>query len=319
MKSRVVVGIITIVAGLAGAVFVPSAASANCVTFEQIQGATAEGTYVTCGGDDISYRIPILDSVVFGGITYNDVYATTNSVVTFGSPDGTWSTYPPTPGISFQSLDWVEGVPGSPYWYNSHSDEFFNITTTNSGFVVELQGRYYWTYPNGELIHNILAFGRNPDGTLQIQSFTSSSNENYRNGCRLTYNGPIIDFETCGITRQVSVEAITAFVEQIVDNDLPPPVVYEPVPDPAQQSRTEAISGVAGGDGTQVEITVNGNFIENVVAITVNNIKITPGSWSQTPTSVTFLAPKSKKGTYEVQIYNGSAPVVDSQSFMLIG
>jgi hypothetical protein len=317
MKSRVIIGLVSIVAGLAGAVFVPSAASANCVTVEQIQVATAEGTYVTCGGDDISYRIPISDSVVFGGITYNDVYATTNSVITFGSPDETWSNYPPTPGISFQSLDWVEGVPGSPYWYNSHSDEFFNITTTNSGFVVELQGRYYWTYPNGELIHNILAFVRASDGTLNIQSFTSSSENQYRNGCRLTYNGPIIDFDTCGITPQVSLLAILELVDQIANNEVP--VVEGDRRDPIQQSKTDSISGLLNGDQSLVSITVNGNFIENIVAIMLNGEKISYGSWNQNLTSVTFLAPKSMSGVYEVQIFNAAVPLVNSQSFTLIG
>ena len=320
MRIRIMAGLLIAICGLSGIIIFPTPAAATCLSPWDIQSIRAEGTFETCGGDDSAYRVPLLNPVVFGGITYNDVYATTNSTVTFGREDANFWDFPYTPSISFQAYDWVEAFPGG-FWNGNDNQEYFNITTTNSGFVIDLSGR---RFPHeGDLIHNVLAFGRNPDGTLQIQSFTSSSNQNYRNGCVLTEGAAPVDFDTCGVTPQVSLMAITALVEQIVANDVPPEVapeiVYEPSPDPAQQSRTDAISGIAGSDGTQEEVSVNGNFIENVVAITVNNAKITPGSWSQTPTSVTFLAPKSKNGVYEVQVYNGSAPVVDSQSFTLIG
>jgi len=326
LPRKFLMGIFVPIVGVVGAIVFSTSASADCVQVDQIQNATAQGTYVTCGGDDISYRVPILDSVIFGGITYNDVFATTNSVITFGSPDGTWSDFPPTPGISFQSLDWVAGVPGSPYWWNSHPDEFFNITTTNSGFVVELQGRYYWTYPNGELIHNILAFVRNPDGTLNIQSFTSSSETQHRNGCRLQLNGPIVDFETCGITQQVSLLAITELVEQISNNTVPAPpveeiaqVVEDLIKDPTQQSKTDSISPKMESDDNLIVITIHGNFIETVRAIAVNAKNVPDGSWIQTPSTVTFSARKSQLSTYKVQVFNGSVPVVAVQSFTITG
>ena len=57
-------------------------------------------TIETCGGDDISYQVPLTTTVMFDGIEYSNVYATTNSVITFGRPDGTYWTYPGTPSIS---------------------------------------------------------------------------------------------------------------------------------------------------------------------------------------------------------------------------
>jgi hypothetical protein len=332
VKKCLLTALLTAAVGFVGAIFFSSSASASCITTWDLQNVRGEGVYETCGGDDWAYRVPLVDPVVFGGITYDDVYATTNSVVVFGFPDQTWMTYPPTPGISFQSNDWVPGVPGSGgFWPWSNSDEHFIITTTASGFVVDLAARPYYDYFGGEFIRNVLAFGRRADGTLEIQSFSSSSSGNYRNGCRLVPNGPIVDFETCGITPQVSLLAITQFVEQIANDEGPaggggapepepgPPVVFEMVPDPEQQSRADSISGLSAIDETLVDITVNGNFIEKLRAIEVNGIKVPFGAWIQTSNSITFQTPKSETGTYEVQMYNGSVPVIERLTFKITG
>ena len=55
---------------------------------------------ITPGGDDTSYRLPLTTVVIFNGVEYTDVYATTNSVITFGQADGTYWDYPTTPSIS---------------------------------------------------------------------------------------------------------------------------------------------------------------------------------------------------------------------------
>ena len=331
VKKCLLTALLTAAVGFVGAIFFSSSASASCITPWALQEVRGEGVYETCGGDDFAYRVPLVDPVVFGGITYNDVYATTNSVVVFGYPDQTWSTYPPTPGISFQSNDWVPSPPGGGLWPYSSPDEHFIITTTESGFVVDLAARPFPNFGGGEFIRNVLAFGRRANGTLEIQSFSSSSLGNYRNGCRLVPNGPIVDFETCGITPQVSLLAITQFVEQITNDEGPaggggapepepaPPVVYELAPDPIQQSRADSISGLSANVETLIDITVNGNFIEKLVAIEVNGKKVPFGAWIQTSNSITFQTPKSETGTYEVQMYNGSAPVIERLTFKITG
>jgi len=297
-----------------------------------MENAQGTGVYETCGGDDYSYRVPLAGDVIFGGITYSSVYATTNSAVSFGRGDYTYWDFLSAPHISFQSSDWVEAVPGGAWRYHSDPQEHFIITTTESGFVVDLSGRQY---PHiGGLINNILAFVRNPDSTLSIQSFSSSSDTQYRNGCRLgesTYSyrypvelNPIVDFDTCGITQQVSLQEIARFVEIITNNEIAAPVeevfVEGKGPEwgPKQQSRTGSISALSGADLTLVNITVKGNFIETVQAILVNGMKVHFESWIQNADSVTFSTPKNQTGTYEVQIFNGSAPVLDVQSFRII-
>ena len=87
-------------------------AGATCTNTQQAQTIaatiqpTAQGetptvtTMETCGGDDVSYRVPVTTSITYDGVQYDRIYATTNSVITFGQPDGTYWTYPSTPSIS---------------------------------------------------------------------------------------------------------------------------------------------------------------------------------------------------------------------------
>ena len=97
---------------------VPQNAYATCVNYLQSQtiAAAYEGdpiptvnTMDTCGGDDTSYQIPIATTITFDGVQYSNVYATTNSVITFGNPDNTYWDYPQSPSISLYSMDWVTG------------------------------------------------------------------------------------------------------------------------------------------------------------------------------------------------------------------
>ena len=79
---------------LLGSLFIfPNNAYATCVNWLQSQtiAAAYEGDAVptvhtmdTCGGDDVSYQIPIATTITFDGVQYDRVYATTNSVITFG-------------------------------------------------------------------------------------------------------------------------------------------------------------------------------------------------------------------------------------------
>ena len=88
-----------------------------------------------------------------------------------------------------------------------------------------------------------------------------------------------------------------------------------PVPDPVQQSKISGITPTTGVAGTPVTVTASGNFVEKISAIQIDGIGIAVGSWTQTPTSVTFTIPTKSAGSYSVQIYNGSAPVLAEQRF----
>ena len=87
------------------------------------------------------------------------------------------------------------------------------------------------------------------------------------------------------------------------------------VPDPIQQSKIAALSISSAVAGTPSPIVISGSFIEKISAIQINGAPLAAGSWSQTATSVSFTMPAKSAGTYEIQLFNGAAPVLKSQSF----
>ena len=148
----------------------------------------------TCGGDDTSYQIPLSVDVTFDGVTYSNVYATTNSVITFGAPDGTYWTYPGTPSISLYSFDWVV-YPGA------RADEHLIIRSSDGGFQVDISARPIWLQNATEPTNIVITAAILSDGTVAM-AYTLSGPEypqnNPRTGVRLN-DGSIVDFETYGI------------------------------------------------------------------------------------------------------------------------
>jgi 6,7-dimethyl-8-ribityllumazine synthase len=148
----------------------------------------------TCGGDDTSYQVPLSVDVTFDGQTFSSVYATTNSVITFGRPDGTYSTYPSTPSISLYSFDWVV----YPGW---RSDEHLIIRSSDGGFQVDISARPIWLQNATEPTNIVITAAILSDGTVAM-AYTLTGPEypeaNPRTGVRLN-NGQVVDFETYGI------------------------------------------------------------------------------------------------------------------------
>ena len=183
---------------------VSSAAHANCVYPGQEAAAAAvqenastEPVVVelnTCGGDDTSYQVPLSVDVTFDGQTFNSVYATTNSVITFGAPDGTYWDYPQTPSISLYSFDWVV-YPGA------RSDEHLIIRSSDGGFQVDISARPIWLQGTPEPTNIVITAAILSDGSVAM-AYTLSGPEypeyNPRTGVRLN-DGTVVDFESYGI------------------------------------------------------------------------------------------------------------------------
>ena len=55
--------------------------------------------------------------------------------------------------------------------------------------------------------------------------------------------------------------------------------------------------------------------MEKITAIQINGIGIAAGSWIQTANSISFVIPSMPVGTYSIQVYNGSAPVLSPVFF----
>lgn len=204
-------------------------AYADCVNTNQANAnainnpptAPAEGetvvvtTQVTCGGDDVSYRIAVPSSITFDGVSYQAVYATTNSVITFGNPDGTYWTYPSTPSLSIGSQDWVA-------YPSQHPDEHFIITTSAEGFQIDLAARPYANQNTPTLTTIITTAIINADTTLNITYLVDNLPDGTRTGARLP-TGQIVTLEQAGV----------------IQVEVAPPAPGEPTPEPVPTQTPE--------------------------------------------------------------------------------
>lgn len=96
---------------------------------------------------------------------------------------------------------------------------------------------------------------------------------------------------------------------------LPISASQTPIPDPIQKSSITFMTPTTAPAESSTVIRITGSFIEKIVAIQINNTSLATDSWIQETSTVTFNLPGSSAGTYSIQLYNGSAPVLKEQSF----
>lgn len=202
-----------------------SPARANCVSPGQTVEPTTElavQTVVTCGGDDVGYQIPLSVGVTFDGQTYDKVYATTNSVITFGRPDGTYWDYPQTASISLYSMDWLIIPSRNP-------DEHLIIQSSEGGFAVDISARPYGNYGVPVPTNIIITAAINYDGSVAISYMVAGPTYEgqTRTGVRLT-SGDIVTLEDYGIEQ---VEEPVVLPATPVPSPEPTPTP-EPTPEP---------------------------------------------------------------------------------------
>ena len=231
---------------------VPQNAYAECVNYLQSQtiAAAYEGdleptvhTMDTCGGDDTSYQIPIATTITFDGVQYSNVYATTNSVITFGNPDNTYWDYPQTPSISLYSMDWVTG------WYGAPNT--LDILYSEGGFQLNMQAIPFGQWAAQPSTINILVAITNTGSLAVSYSYQGPEYNNMRTGVRL-HDGSIVSLEAWGAT-------------QIQPGSATPTLAPEPVVvGPTQEQLA-----------IQEEMRVTANLIANAIA-NAQNIDPTP-------------------------------------------
>lgn len=199
--------------------WLPENANATCVNFIQSQtiAAAYEGDAEptvhhmdTCSGDDTSYQIPIATTVTFDGVQYENIYATTNSVITFGQPDPTYWAYPNTPSISLYSMDWFPGVSNTTG---------LDIYYSEGGFQLNLNMVPYGNYGAQPSTVNILVAITNTGGIAVSYSYQGPEYQNLRTGVRL-HDGSIVSLEQWGAT-------------QVSASDPAPTLAAEPIPEPS--------------------------------------------------------------------------------------
>ena len=208
----------------------------------------------TCSGDDISYQIPIASTVTFDGVQYENIYATTNSVITFGQPDPTYWAYPNTPSISLYSMDWFPGASGT---------SGLDIYYSEGGFQLNLNMVPYGNYGAQPSTVNILVAITNTGGLAVSYSYQGPQYQNLRTGVRL-HNGDIVSLEAWGAT-QVQAGSPTP--------TLAPEPIPEPSPTPTEAPITPAEQQEQVAEAAQLasEISDLNNLIASINGEEANN------------------------------------------------
>jgi hypothetical protein len=217
--------------------FLATPAQADCINPGQTIEPTTEvavQTVVTCGGDDVGYQIPLSVGVTFDGQSFDRVYATTNSVITFGAPDGTYWDYPQTASISLYSMDWLI-LP------SYHNDEHLVIQSSQGGFSVDISARPYGQYNVPQPTNIIITAVINYDGSVAISYMVAGSTYDgqTRTGVRTT-DGQIISLEDYGIVQTVAPVVLPAVPEPSPEPIIPTPQstpqpTIQPTPEPTQE------------------------------------------------------------------------------------
>jgi hypothetical protein len=227
-----------------GSIFgLPNNAYATCINHIQSQAIAAayEGDEVptvhtmdTCGGDDLSYQIPIATTITFDGVQYSNIYATTNSVITFGQPDGTFHTYPSTPSISLYSMDWVSG------WYNA--PDTLNINYSEGGFQIDLEVIPFgqWDAPTPSNINIIVAI-TNTGGISVAYSYQGPEYPNLRTGVRL-HSGEVVSLEAWGATQIQAGDPTPTLAPEPIPEPTPTPTEQPLTPEEVQAEIVEAVT-----------------------------------------------------------------------------
>jgi hypothetical protein len=89
----------------------------------------------------------------------------------------------------------------------------------------------------------------------------------------------------------------------------------EVVPDPIQQSKITSIIPANAQDVMAVTVVLAGTFVEKITSIHIDGIRLPIETWTQTSSSISIKMPARTAGNYQIQIYNGSVPLLNSQSF----
>lgn len=260
--------------------FIPENANATCIN--HIQSQTIAAAYQgdaeptvhhmdTCSGDDIGYQIPIATTVTFDGVQYENIYATTNSVITFGQPDPTYWAYPNTPSISLYSMDWFPGVSGT---------SGLDIYYSEGGFQLNLNMVPFGNYGAQPSTVNILVAITNTGNLAVSYSYQGPEYPNLRTGVRL-HNGDIVSLEAWGATQVSASEPVPVLQAEPIPEPSPTPTQQpspEPSPTPTEAPITpeEQQEQVAEAAQLAGEISDLNNLIASINGEEVNEPEPTP-------------------------------------------
>ena len=98
----------------------------------------------------------------------------------------------------------------------------------------------------------------------------------------------------------------------------PSPSAAPAIPAPPQLGSITAISPDSAPVLTNTPVTISGLFPDTVSNISVDGKNLPPGSWTQTPTTVSFSLSSANIGPVSIQVYDGEIPILRSVNFTFV-
>lgn len=165
--------------------------------------------------DDGSFPLTLPFSLPLGDVTYNQVFASTNGTLTFGSPDGTYWDYPQTPSLSVAGWDWVSWAGG-----------YLRYGTSSNQLCMEWQVRPF-PQTSGEFTNIKVVITVGETGWQGLVTTSGWLPNNLRRGIRFERNQPVVTVEEAFIVNGgIPIE--------VQPSELPIPPTPEPTPTPTQ-------------------------------------------------------------------------------------
>ena len=177
------------------------------------------------GQDDIAFQLNLPYSLKLGDTEYQNVYASTNGVLTFGAPDGNFSSYPTTPSISLAGYDWVTFGEGT----------YLRYGTTPDSLCIQWALRPY-PLSNGPITHITLLVDRYSNGFWSGQILTDGwLPADLRRGIRFEPNQDVVLIDS---TFQVGAGGVPIETQTCWDGSVIPTTETCPaIPEPTLQTR----------------------------------------------------------------------------------
>ena len=176
-------------------------------------------------GDDNSYQLTLPFPLKLGETEHEQVFVSTNAVISFGTPDATFHDYPNTPSISLAGYDWVTWGDGG----------YLRYGTTENTLCIQWAVRPF-PQSTGNVTNITLLVDREASGSWTGQIITDGwVPENLRRGIRYTPNEPVVLIDS---TFRVGAGGIPVETQTCWDGSvIPTTETCPPVPEPVLETR----------------------------------------------------------------------------------
>jgi outer membrane protein OmpA-like peptidoglycan-associated protein len=254
-----------------------------------------------------------------GGVSFGDIRYTAPSIYSSAATSLAIPTSAPTALSGTQLLltsgDTTDGITDES---GNQQLQFVNVTTNAagqavSGFITgQTQSALNLTTTSANVNTTITLATSGGSGSGSVSFVVNSGPCTVSAGNQLTASsaGTCVVVATKandGTYNSISVSG------NIVISTPPPVVASIPIPSPQQRSEIQSINRITCYVGVPTEFVVTGRFYEVLTNINIDQVNLPINSWRQSESEVAFTFTANELGEFEIQLYNGSVPLLIPQ------